>query len=288
MHRRHFAFLILATCLLRAQEKPATTQQPLTNDAVMQLVQAGVSDEIILAKLRSSASAFDTSTDAIIALKKAGVSNQVLAAMVKAGGSASQSAQGRPSYALQDANDPATKHDPGVYLLVEPAGGERRMIFIDRSGEASLKFSNAAGAAFSFGIAKAKLNAQIPGPRASVRSTESRPVFYMYFPDMSAMAAFAGTNMITSPKQFSLLSLEAEKNFRETAVARVGMGSASMGADPKRSVAFTTERVRANVYKVSPSEDLKPGEYAFIATLPAPDPEVPPSVIVYDFGMDAR
>jgi hypothetical protein len=49
------------------------------------------------------------------------------------------------------------------------------------------------------------VKAQIPGARADLRTTDTNPVFYLYFPAAGNLGA---GDAITSPSQFSLLSLE--------------------------------------------------------------------------------
>ena len=63
----------------------------LTNDDVIKLVQAGITDSIIIAKIKSSSCGFDTSTDALIKLKQTGVSDAVQQAMVEASTQSSSS-----------------------------------------------------------------------------------------------------------------------------------------------------------------------------------------------------
>ena len=60
-----------------------TVQEKLTNQSVIDMVKAGLSTAIIIAKIKSSASGFDTSSNALQALKKAGVSDSIVLAMVK-------------------------------------------------------------------------------------------------------------------------------------------------------------------------------------------------------------
>ena len=60
-----------------------TTQEKLTNQAVIEMVKAGLSADIIITKIKSSPSSFDTSSNALQVLKKAGVSDSVVLAMVK-------------------------------------------------------------------------------------------------------------------------------------------------------------------------------------------------------------
>jgi hypothetical protein len=55
----------------------------LSNDDVVKLVKAGLSDELIISKIRNSQCNFNLETDEIIALKQAGISDAVLGEMVQ-------------------------------------------------------------------------------------------------------------------------------------------------------------------------------------------------------------
>ena len=70
------AFVLLAGVVSAGEE--------LTNADVVQLAKAGIGDAVIVAKVRTSAPAFDTSVDALLALSKEGVSDEVILAMVEA------------------------------------------------------------------------------------------------------------------------------------------------------------------------------------------------------------
>ena len=59
---------------------PPPTGQ-LTNNDVVRMVKAGLGDGIILSKIKTSPSSFDTSVDALVKLKEAGVSDPVIQAM---------------------------------------------------------------------------------------------------------------------------------------------------------------------------------------------------------------
>ena len=60
----------------------------LTNEDVVRLANAGIGDAVIVAKIETSATAFDTSVDALLALSEAGIGDDVIAAMVKTGSAA--------------------------------------------------------------------------------------------------------------------------------------------------------------------------------------------------------
>ena len=57
----------------------------LTNEDIVRLSQAGLGAEVIITKIKASATKFDTSVEQLLALKDAGVEDDVIAAMVNAG-----------------------------------------------------------------------------------------------------------------------------------------------------------------------------------------------------------
>src|SRR5215510_4731616 len=72
----------LAASLLAAPSTALFAQETLSNQSVVEMVKAGLSERVIIAKIRTSPTSFDTSTDALIALKKNGVSEKVIEAMM--------------------------------------------------------------------------------------------------------------------------------------------------------------------------------------------------------------
>ena len=66
--------------------------QQITNADVIAMLQAGISDKIIIPTIQRGATAFDTSTDALVALKKAGASEALLAAVLSAPRGSTQTA----------------------------------------------------------------------------------------------------------------------------------------------------------------------------------------------------
>lgn len=63
--------------------KPSSKQETLDNKAIIDMVVSSFSQEIIIAKIKSSDSSFDTSATALQDLKKAGVSDAVILAMMQ-------------------------------------------------------------------------------------------------------------------------------------------------------------------------------------------------------------
>ena len=65
----------------------AFSQEVLTNEDILKLVKAGMSEEVILSSISSKPGKFSVNTDDLIALKQGGVPDKVIAAMVAKGAS---------------------------------------------------------------------------------------------------------------------------------------------------------------------------------------------------------
>jgi len=91
MSRKFAAILMLACLLLTRPIRGQEAAKPLTNQDVISMVQLGLSDDVIIAKIHSAAglgagpAAFDTSIDGLKALKAANVSDAVIKAMISPG-----------------------------------------------------------------------------------------------------------------------------------------------------------------------------------------------------------
>lgn len=287
MRKSILTVIFLVVCPL------VVAQQMLNNDSVIKLVKAGLSDDLIVSTINAQNGVYDTSTDGIIALKTAGASDKVVSAVVAKAAAPSATRVGAApaptsTPSADDPDDPASPHDPGIYMLTTTPDGKRKLIFVDRTNVSGSKTSNVMGAAFSYGLSKAKIRVDIPGARALLRTADPKPVFYMYFPPAINLGGLGGSDIITSPSQFNLLLLENKKDHRETLVGKMGLNSATTGYDEKKTIPVTTERLHSGVYKVTPAENLMSGEYTFFATTHVSGTQSGVTYIVYDFGVDGR
>lgn len=90
----------------------ADAEDALTNADIVRLTEAGLAPVAIMAKIRSSPAAFDTSVDALVGLANGGVDSEVVAAMVAAAGQ--PAGRGAPAHAAP----------PGVAPASPPVGGQ--------------------------------------------------------------------------------------------------------------------------------------------------------------------
>jgi len=262
-------FLGLA-CVTGAQQ----AQSPLTNDDVIKMVKAGLSEDVIASMVRTQPAKYAVTPDQLIALKSAGVPDKVVAAMVdKSAGTGAvpgtQSASGAtPSagtVAAGDPNDPMAPHDSGIYLYSKDRNGEYKMIVLEQAAYQGSKTGGMLGTVLTYGIKKAKMKAIIPGQHASIRTPDEQPVFYFYFEDKAAglgKGGFGGGS-VSNPNQFALIKLDVTKSSRETITGAFGIGGIDQGAEEKSMVSFKSERLRNGLYKVVANGPMAPGEYCF-------------------------
>ena len=286
---------------------PPPKPQGLTIDGIVSMVEAGISEDVIIARLRKDDKAFDLGSDDLIRLKKAKVSDSVLkvmmdpkaelkvAAPVPAPAPPPQpapvsaptpvviQAPGIPSIAVPspsgatpaagstasgDPNDPLTPHDSGIFLYTKDRDGKPEMVVLERAAYQGSKTGGIFTSAVTYGIKKIKTKAVLPGPRASIRTNEGTPVFYFYFDDKAAGLgrSYFGGASVSNPNQFALLKLEVTRSNRETMIGSMNAFGSSSGSDAKSMTAVKSERIRPGLYKVVPSEPLRPGEYCFLAS----------------------
>ncbi|HUP04514.1 MAG TPA: hypothetical protein VMU19_11025 [Bryobacteraceae bacterium] len=307
----------LVTILVGVAVSAAGQQAPkpspgLTISDVQDMVKGGLSEDLVIAALRKENRPFDLSATEMIQLRKSGISDNIIKVMLDpkaqvtplpAAGSAPAGAQevriagmsqpsgATPSAGMSDAdlaanaNNPDAPHDSGIYLYAENQTGQlKQMIPLERAATEGTK-TGVLGHVLTYGIVKGKTKAVIPGPKASVRSEDLKPIFYFYFEDKSAALGKShsfGAQTVSNPDQFSIVKFEEKKDSREVVIGTIGFASASSGSESKETIPFKSERVRPGVYRVIPVEDLKPGEYAFISASPN---GAAGAADIFDFGV---
>jgi len=274
---------LLVACIVLSSSI-CVAQEPLTNESVIKLIKAGLSEEIVISMVKSQPAKYNVGTDQIIALKKEGVPDRVLAAMIEksAGSSGPTSAVivpgvARPTgatpaagtEAVGDPNDPMTPHDSGIYLYIRDRAGNPTMTLLEPAAYQGSKTGGLFTSALTAGLKKAKMKAVIPGSKATIRTNDLQPVFYFYFEDKAAglgRSPWTTGGNISSPNQFVLVKLESKKNNRETIIGEFGALGASTGTHEKSMVAFKSEKLRAGLYKIVPALEMQPGEYCFMVS----------------------
>lgn len=289
------AITILIQTGAASQQAPGTTPMPpadttgMTNADVIKLVKTGLSEQFIVDRIRQeTAPRFDVSVDALVALKAAGVSEAILQVMLNlppattAPGSIADVPA--PSHGLAGAAD----REPGIYIDTEPEGGS--LVFLEPTVFTQGRTGGVLASAFTYGIYKAKWKAIIRSPRANIRTRLQRPTFYFHFEQKGApfgSGAFAGwLSAATSPNEFVLAQMVRKRDERELIVGEFGAFSSRTGTRSEDTVPLRIERLAPGAYRVTPDEDLGPGEFCFFYAAGAATLGAGVAGKLFDFGVD--
>ncbi len=265
-----FALLPVISLTVAAQKTPkkttsastASTPAPapaaMTNDDVIALAGAGLPDDVLIAKIHAARStSFDTSVTGLKALKVAGVSSGVIRYMIDPTAPPAASVATAP--APPNPDDPSSNHSPGVYMLAKGNEGAVHMSKLDHVNAEAHKSSGAFLSGMTYGITKAHVKAVVAGPRATVQTLDTNPVFYAYIPEDNV--SFGGNAI--SVRDLSLIRFDPKDNSREINQATISPWGSSVGTDEKSKQGFDSEQLRPGVYKITLLRPLPSGQYAF-------------------------
>ncbi len=243
----------------------AANAEPLSLDTIVSLAKAGLGDEAIVAKIRSSETHMDLSVDEMIDLRSKGLSSSIIAALL------TKPAPSAPAALSVDSPDPMAGHPAGVYLLSNTA---QKMQRIDPTVSNQAKTGGILGYALTGGIASLSVKASIQNETARVHANETLPTFYFFFDESNPSLAVANTAWaagnaatVTSPAEFTLIRLTKKQGRREARVGTANIGGAKTGVMDKERISFGYELVRPGVFRVKPDAALAAGEYGFIYSI---------------------
>jgi hypothetical protein len=241
---------LLATLLLLLASTAWSQQlgKRITNKDVIDMAGLGLSDDVIISKIRSAAAGgtlqFDTSVDGLKELKAAKVSDEVIKAMINPAPPAAPVVVA----ATPISNDPnLPPPEVGVYWKNANA-----FILIEGQAISQAKVGGKAGSMFTYGMRNEHWDAYLNGPQSKNIIQDRQPVFYIYVPDGS------------SASDFVLISLEKKGDRREFQIGSFGgITGGKSGVKRDKEVAFTAEHAGIRTYKIKLDAAMKPGEYAF-------------------------
>jgi hypothetical protein len=233
MRKSFFALFFLLTCSWLA------AQQALNNDAVIKLVKAGLSDDLIVSTVNASAGTYDTSANGLIALKTAGASDKVIGAIIA-------KASGVPAAtAAQTTGLPAGIDDVGVYYKTKEGTWSPLMpeVVNFKTGGVLKSFASA-------GIVKGDINGRIQGPKAKL-SVSFPVVLAVYVPEGVSIT------------EYQLLRLHPNTDSREFRSVTGGVMHVSGGA-MRDLIEFQAEKITSRVYQITLQAATGKGEYGLL------------------------
>ncbi|HVO56990.1 MAG TPA: hypothetical protein VMT51_04755, partial [Dongiaceae bacterium] len=223
----------------------------LTNHDVIELSKLGLSDEVIIEKIRAASAAggnslsFDTSVEGLKGLKEAGVSDAVIKAMINPVAAPAPTVVAGAMPMTLDPNLPPP--EVGVYWK-----DGTKFVRVDGQAVTNTKAGGRAGSIFTNGLRNQHWDATIAGPISKNVVRERRPVFYFYVPDGA------------DSSDFVLISLNKKSDHREFQIGSFGgITGGKSGVKQDKEYPFHAEHVGIRMYKATLDMDLKPGEYAF-------------------------
>lgn len=242
-------------------------QEALTNEGVVKLVKAGLSEDLVISAIADQPGNFLLGANDLVALKEGGVSEKVIRAMMSKGkpGGVVTTAAETPKAPRPD----ASKVESTVGALAAGSvyykkGSEYFELLTE---EIRWKTSGAMKSFASAGIIKKDLGGTLAGP--SSRNFLQNPMEVILVPQQGM-----------SINNFILLPMKATGKGGEREFM-VGPINAKSGV-AKGAIAFGVEKVGANHYRLVLPTPLGPGEYGIMPVLPAGSG---PSTKMYTFRL---
>ena len=256
-------FSIALTVLGLLLSTPGFAQEVLTNQLVVDMLKAGLSERVVVAKIRTSPTNFDTGTDALIALKKNGVPEKVIEAMMSptaAPSAAPAAPAGAPPAASVAAVPPGAMAAPARPTVFHVVAGKEVELMVNGI-EIQTNRARYAGRS---------TEAVIAGNKSKYRTQDRQPTFVL----------------TAAPNEMPLVRLDPGKNDRNLKIgsgssAPYAGGSTRRGIRSEDLVEVDVERDSRGFYRVRPRAPLAPGEYGFAASRGGTQVSG-----IYDFGVD--
>jgi hypothetical protein len=262
MHRRtHRALLIVAAALALLAISPLIfAQETMNNAAVIKLLKAGLSEDLIVATIEASPGKYDTSDDALTALRNAGAQSKVISAVLL------KSAPGPPpppAPPMSLRNAPSKAAAP-VWKM--PAGVDGVGVYFQGRDESwkpvlaetvTRKAGGAVKSVATEGKIKGDVNAIVMG--SSSQLTLTLPAsFILCTPEGS------------SAGEYLLLRFRAHDKKREFGLEKGGEFHRS-SSEARDTVDFSSKELGPHVYQITLGRELGAGEYGFLAPNDAGD-----------------
>jgi len=207
----------------------------MNNEAVIKMVKAGLSEDLVVFSIKSQPGAFATTPDDLIALKSAGASNKIIAAIIEKG--ASGSAAGAPSttppaekVAAATATGASPVNEVGVYFK---KGGT----WTDLPPEVvNFKTGGVMKSIGTAGIVKGDINGHVNGNHGKTQ-LKSPVELLVYTPEGTAIT------------EYQLLRLREQKDSREFRTVTGGLMHVSGGAT-RDLIPFESKKIAPRTYEI--------------------------------------
>ena len=235
----------------------------LTNKDILDMQKIGLPPEILVAKIKSSQCNFDTSPASLQALKTGGLGDSVILAMVEAPSGQANVATvlDPPDFASTSSQSGPHSNDPSAGALdVQPLSAG--FYYKTAQGWQKLEPISLAGGGLKH-VGKMFVPGLTPqmvwtfrGAESPIQIEDKRPTFCIKeFPEVAGIAGHSEHALL-------IVRFDKKKDHRELQTTNGGnVFTFKGGLSKDRMPDITTKTVSDGVFMVTPTEDLKPGEY---------------------------
>jgi hypothetical protein len=274
-----FGCFVTASVAL-AQAPPAST--PLSLEDVVKDTKSGISDEIIITKIKKNGRAFNLSGDEIRELTHSGISGQIVkylidpslpyapappppppAAPSATAPPAAPAPEVRTKNYPPDARAGRLPPEPGLYRFEGemPLKTDVRLLLGENQGPGLTKVIMKKGKAIGY----------LLGPMANTKVNEASPLFYLRLAEGKSI------------EEVVLLAMDQTKERREVEIGQT-LEKQELKAESMRP--FDSTEVGPHLFKVTLAKPLVKGEYLFLL-LGSAEPPKGTYGKVYDFSIQA-
>jgi hypothetical protein len=208
----------------------AMAQTALTNDTIIKMAKAGLSDDVIVSTISSQPARFSTTADDLISLKGAGISDKVIGAMVTKGAGAPTPSAPAPSVPPSAAPALGYPTEVGVYYLKGDQWADLHPEVVNFKTGGVLKSIGTAG------IMKGDVNGHVNGEHSTTQL--KTPVTLLVY-------VHEGVDIT----EYQLLRLRESKDAREFRTVTGGVMHVSGGAT-RDLMTFEGKKVAPRTYQV--------------------------------------
>lgn len=271
----------------------STTAKPasMTNADVVNMVAAGLSEQIIIASIRDAkAQSFDVSPNGLIGLKKGGVSDSIIAIMMSPGAAPSANAASTdkrpvPPAPSSSAAAPLATLAPASGAVPPMVAAEAGLYYVGEQGlvriEAKTPYQTRTGSRLvsrlTLGIKPARINAMLQGLRSDLQVV-SAPKFYMHLGQVLGQSESIGEYYLVK------FTVKESGGRREIEIGSANFAKFQAGFPEKDLFQMDTKRIDKDIYLMTPKSALGGGEYG-ILQLPQGSSPAPLPRKIYDFGV---
>jgi hypothetical protein len=228
---------------------PAAAAAPakgLTVEDVIKLSQAGLSDNVIIGKIKKNGQAFDLSPDQLLQLKTARVNDKVIEVMMDPSKADAALTPAPATVTSAASADPSIPNEVGVYARKQ---GEKTWNEVPPE-VVNWKTGGVMKSIATYGVVKGDVNGHIEGKSSQTAASTTTEFL---------IVASEGVSL----NEYQLLHLHQNGNNREFRTVTGGVFHASGGAT-RDVMKFDGKKTSPRHYFVMLPAEVKKGEYAFM------------------------